>query len=81
MWASTCYKRTGSDKDILEIVIQAHHHSHSKEGYQPSISGASQGARILPVADAYDSLRTDQAYRSDKSHPKIVKILMDSSGA
>jgi diguanylate cyclase (GGDEF)-like protein/PAS domain S-box-containing protein/putative nucleotidyltransferase with HDIG domain len=68
------------DKDVLEIIGQAHYHSHSEEGYQPSNSGAPQGARILAVADAYDSLRTDQAYRSGKSHPEIMKILMDSSG-
>src|SRR5690606_9444112 len=38
------------------------------------------GARILAVADAYDSLSTDQVYRDGKPHEEIMKILMDAAG-
>jgi len=38
------------------------------------------GARILAVADAYDSLSTEQTYRSAKQHEEIIKILRDGAG-
>jgi len=38
------------------------------------------GARILAVADAYDSLSTEQTYRSAKRHEEIIKILRDGAG-
>ena len=38
------------------------------------------GARILAVADAYESLSTDQVYRYAKSHQDTISILSDRSG-
>jgi diguanylate cyclase (GGDEF)-like protein/PAS domain S-box-containing protein len=38
------------------------------------------GARILSVADAYDSLATAQTYRPAKSHREILKILTQAAG-
>src|SRR5579872_4025019 len=38
------------------------------------------GARILSVADAYDSLRTEQVYRKAKSHEDAMRILVENTG-
>lgn len=38
------------------------------------------GARILSVADAYDSLRTQQVYRPAKSHEDAMRILVENTG-
>ena len=39
-----------------------------------------QGARILSVADAYDSLRVEQVYRKAKSHDEAMAILVENKG-
>ena len=41
--------------------------------------GTSIGSRILSVADAYDSLRCNQVYRSGKSHADVMQILEEQS--
>lgn len=38
------------------------------------------GARILAVADAYDSLSSEQTYRSARKHEEIIKILREGAG-
>lgn len=38
------------------------------------------GARILSVADAYDSLSTQQTYRSAQKHEDIIDILREGAG-
>ncbi len=69
------------DAEVLEIVVQAHSHyvlranSSGQRG-----NNLHQGARILSVADAYDSLRTDQVYRKRLPHEEIVSILQDGIG-
>jgi len=67
--------------DVLEIVGQSHTHYGSETGgYQRSGSSIHQGARILAVADAYDSLATDQVYREGKPHDEIMKTLNQGAG-
>lgn len=62
------------NREVLEIIAQAHSQYDGPAGAHP-------GARILAVADAYDSLRTDQAYRTGKPHEEIMATLMEASGA
>lgn len=38
------------------------------------------GSRILAVVDAYDSLSTQQTYRSAKEHDEIMKLLREGAG-
>ena len=45
-----------------------------------ALSSLSQGARILSVADAYDSLRSEQVYHKSKSHDDTMKILQENTG-
>lgn len=67
--------------EVLEIITQAHT-DYETAGDQSRQTGPAmhQGARILSVADAYDSLSTDQVYRAAKTHPEILNILMDAAG-
>ncbi|WP_232102644.1 diguanylate cyclase [Gimesia aquarii] len=70
-----------TDHEVLTILSQTRYHfSGATNGYQYIGSDVHQGARILAIADAYDSLATDQVYRSGKKHNEIMSILMESAG-
>lgn len=66
------------DKEVLDIV------GHVRDSLSGTVNqngrGVPMGSRILAVADAYDSLRADQVYRSGKSHEEIMRVLLESSG-
>src|SRR5690606_6231048 len=69
------------DSQVLEIVGHSHSfYNGATDGFRRIGSDVPLGARILAVADAYDSLSTDQVYRKAKTHPEIMKILMDQAG-
>jgi diguanylate cyclase (GGDEF)-like protein/putative nucleotidyltransferase with HDIG domain len=73
---------TQVDRDVIEIVSQSQRHNgESVDVARQSRSEPHQGARILAVADAYDSLSTDQVYRDGMPYRKILLILMDAAGA
>ncbi len=64
-------------QEVLEII----HQSNSHCGHDATTNTEpSQGARILAIADAYDSLSTKQAYRDAKSHDEILSIMMGAAG-
>ncbi|HUG89722.1 MAG TPA: diguanylate cyclase [Planctomycetaceae bacterium] len=69
------------DSEVLEIIHQAHRFY---DGVGDVFRGTGQsvhlGARILAVADAYDSLSNDQVYRRAKSHRQVMEILTEASG-
>ena len=70
------------DKEVLRIIVQSHSHYRDGTNSIRLVRGeAHQGARILAVADAYDSLRTEQVYRGGMPHDEIMKVLMDSAGS
>lgn len=70
-----------TDHEVLTILSQTRYHfSGATNGYQYIGSDVHQGARILAIADAYDSLATDQVYRSGKKHEEIMTILMEAAG-
>jgi diguanylate cyclase (GGDEF)-like protein/putative nucleotidyltransferase with HDIG domain len=52
-----------------------------EQSFAPVLSEIHQGARILCVADAYDSLNHDQVFREGKDHDDILKILTKDSGS
>ena len=69
------------DKEVLEIVGQARdYYNGATSGFRRNGNTVHMGARILSVADAYDSLHSDQVYRKGKSHEEIMKILMENAG-
>ena len=69
------------DQEVLQIVNQSHsHYNGSTDDFRRIGSDVHFGARILAVADAYDSLATEQVYRESKSHDEIIQILGGASG-
>jgi diguanylate cyclase (GGDEF)-like protein/putative nucleotidyltransferase with HDIG domain/PAS domain S-box-containing protein len=69
------------DPQVIEIVSQSRDFScAASKGVGRTPGALHQGARILSVADAYDSLRTDQVYRQAKSHDEAMKILVENTG-
>ena len=68
------------DCEVLRIVDQAHRAYDAKERNKNSIRDVHIGARILAVADAYESLCTDQVYRVAKPHEDIMNLLIAESG-
>ncbi len=69
-------------KEVLDIVQQSHlHYNGANDGFRRIGSDVHQGARILAVADAYESLTSQQTYRKGKSHQQALHILMEAAGA
>lgn len=69
------------DREIVDVCWHSHTHGRVVAESDLEMSmGVPQGARILAVADAYDSLRNDQAFRRGKSHEETMRILHEQSG-
>lgn len=69
------------DSEVLEIIHQAHRfYDGVGEVFRVTGQAVHLGARILAVADAYDSLSHDQVYRRGKSHRQVMEILAEASG-
>jgi diguanylate cyclase (GGDEF)-like protein/putative nucleotidyltransferase with HDIG domain/PAS domain S-box-containing protein len=70
------------DRQVQEVISQ------SQQAYCPDLDSTLQrpgselhmGARILAVADAYDSLATEQPHRRAKAHLEIMTVLTEGSG-
>ncbi|MBM81456.1 MAG: hypothetical protein CMJ78_12815 [Planctomycetaceae bacterium] len=70
------------DQGVLEMIAQSNTHFSANRQLSRRLGNTlNQGARILAIADAYDSLATDQVYREAKPHVEIMSILMDSAGS
>lgn len=68
-------------QEVLDIVVQAHGQYNPSPGTAREAGGRlHQGARILAVADAYDSMATDQVYRAGRPHEQIMEVLVEASG-
>jgi diguanylate cyclase (GGDEF)-like protein len=63
-------------------IILAHHERWDGRGYPRGLTGADipAGARILAIADAYDSLRHERPYRDAFTHDEAVAVLRRESG-
>src|SRR5579872_1397953 len=69
------------DSQVVQIVCQSRDFScAASKGPGRALGTLHQGARILSVADAYDSLRTRQVYREAKPHDEAMKILVENTG-
>ena len=69
-------------KDISRVV-RAHHEHYDGSGYPDGLKGREipLGARIMSVADAYDSITSERPYRKAASHRFAVKEIIRCSGA
>ncbi len=68
------------DPAVLEFVAQSHSEFRLDKERRRWVGEPHLGARILAVADAYDSLSTDQVYRPALPHDEIIRVLMDGAG-
>jgi putative two-component system response regulator len=67
----------------LVPIIEGHHEHFDGTGYPQGLKGDEipLGARILAVADAYDSLTSKRPYRPGFSHNQAIEVLKDGGGA
>lgn len=65
------------DHEVLQIVAQS---QYAMTGSTEGFKNTHIGARILAVADAYESLSSEHVYRKAKSHQEILQVLEDASG-
>ena len=63
-------------------IVYHHHERWDGDGYPDSLSGERipQGARIVAVVDAYDSMTSDRPYRQAMSHQVAAEILREGAG-
>ena len=71
----------GTFNEIAEIVLQ-HHEKFDGSGYPRRLSGEDilEEARILAVADVYDSLVSNRVYREGLSRQKAFGIIVEENG-
>ena len=64
------------------MVVSAHHEKHDGTGYPDGLKGREipLGARIMSIADAYDSITSERPYRKASSHRRAVKEIISCSG-
>jgi diguanylate cyclase (GGDEF)-like protein/PAS domain S-box-containing protein len=72
----------GADSGVVQIVIQSqYHYNGATHDFSVIGSDVHQGARILSVADAYDSMVTSQVFRDARSHEEAMDILQRGAGS
>ncbi len=71
----------GSYEKVIPIVLQ-HHERFDGSGYPLGYRGAdiTYGARILAVADVYDSLFNDRPYRTGWSQSEVIHYIRQHAG-
>jgi HD-GYP domain-containing protein (c-di-GMP phosphodiesterase class II) len=64
------------------LAIRQHHEHFNGSGYPDGLSGEeiSLAARIISIADSYDAMAETRAYQRRKTHPEIMRILLDETG-
>lgn len=71
-------------KQLQEIteIIKYHHEYYNGCGYPYGLKGEEipLGSRIIAIADAYDSMISDRAYRKSLTQQEAIEILQQGSG-
>lgn len=64
------------------LMIKHHHENFDGSGYPSGLKGKDipLGAQILSIADAYDALISERAYRKAYSHDEALEIMKKDSG-
>lgn len=68
------------DKEVVQIVTDSLAYYEAPDDARPLGSDVHLGARILAVADAYDSLTHTQVFREGRKHEQAMEILREDSG-
>ncbi len=68
--------------DIIAPFVRGHHERWDGNGYPDGLAGKAIpiGARIVSIADAYDTMTTDRPYRSRMSGEEAINILREEKG-
>jgi putative nucleotidyltransferase with HDIG domain len=70
--------------ELKEIsrVVRAHHERYDGKGYPDRLKGREIpiGARIMTIADTYDSITSERPYRKAASHRYAIKEIISCSG-
>jgi HD-GYP domain-containing protein (c-di-GMP phosphodiesterase class II) len=63
-------------------TVELHHENWDGTGYPKGLAGEQipVDARVVHVADAYDAMTSDRAYRKGMSHDRAISILVECSG-
>jgi len=71
--------------ELKEIgrIVRAHHERYDGRGYPDKLKGREipLGARIMSIADTYDSITSERPYRKAASHRYAIKEIISCSGA
>ena len=69
--------------DRERTIIRHHHERHDGRGYPDGLAGEEIPllSRILSVADAYDAMASERAYRRKMEKEKIIEIIKANSGS
>jgi len=71
-----------ADQQVVDIITQAQYHFNgATNDFEVIGAEIHQGARILAVADAYESLVNQQSFRSAYSHSQAIDILSRGGGS
>lgn len=75
-------------KPVVEMreitkIVRAHHEHYNGSGYPDGLKSREIpiGARIMAIADAYDSITSERPYRKASSHRQAIKEIIRHSGA
>jgi putative nucleotidyltransferase with HDIG domain len=74
-------KPVAFDKEMLAMV-RSHHERYDGKGYPDKIEGEDINifAQIVSIADAYDAMTSDRAYRAALSKDEAIEELRENSG-
>ena len=69
--------------DRARIIVRSHHEKWNGLGYPDGLRGEAipLEARIVPIADVYDALRTKRVYKEAFDPEKAARIIVDGSGS
>ena len=68
------------DSEVIQIVSDSQAYYEAPDEARPLGSDVHLGARVLAVADAYDSLTHAQAFREGQTHEQAMEILRQDAG-
>ena len=69
--------------DRVRTIIRSHHERLDGRGYPDGLRGSAVPllAQIVAIADVYDALTSDRAYRKAVAHPVALEMLFDEAHA
>jgi putative nucleotidyltransferase with HDIG domain len=74
---------SGAGDAEITAMVRHHHERLDGSGYPDGLTGEAipLGARIIAVADTFDAISSNRAYRSARTHKKALDILAGEAGS